>query len=262
MDLWNTGNHSIRGGQSFMKRKWILWIGIPVVVLLAVVVGVFIRVQGEISQMTPVETMKVTDGIYAVLDDMVNLYLVEGDTGFVAIDAGTRPENVKRELEKIHVSPEAVHTVFLTHSDWDHTGGVSLFTKGTVWLSTLEEPLIDGRTRRMWFAKNQLNCDYRLFRPDQRFEVDGLKIQCISAPGHTPGSTWFLVNDRYLFVGDGMCLKDGQIGVFSETFNMDSEMQAASFEKLTDFPNLQYLLTGHFGVTDYMQSVMESIPSD
>ncbi|MFC1569993.1 hypothetical protein ACFL4L_07140, partial [bacterium] len=145
------------------------------------------------------------------------------------------------------------------HSDWDHTGAVSLFTDADIFLSELEEPLIDGRKKRMLFMGNQLNCDYQLFKENQMFELDGLKIHCTSAPGHTPGATWFLVNDQYLFVGDGMSLKNGEVGLFNQMFNMDSEIQKASFKMLTSLSNIQYIFTGHYGFTDQIEMALESV---
>ena len=243
------------------KRKRMLWIAVPIVVLILIFTIFVLRMGAEAAKHAPAETMEIVNGIYSILDENanVNLYLIQGDSGFIAIDAGVDLENVKHEFEKLALDPNKVNTVFLTHSDWDHTGGVSLFENASVFLSELEEPLINGQKKRMLFMGNRLNCDYLLFQPGQVFLLDGLKIECMPAPGHTPGSTWFLVDDRYLFVGDGMSLEDGRVDLFNKMFNMDSETQIESHKKLTSLSQLQYLFTGHYGYTDQIESVMGSV---
>ena len=96
-----------------------------VVILLVLFLGPWIyRAMMDMRAMTPAETAAIVDGVYAVKDSYVNLYVVRGATRAVAFDAGNDPENVRKGLESLSIEPGDVAAVFLTHGDSDHTGGL------------------------------------------------------------------------------------------------------------------------------------------
>lgn len=76
---------------------------------------------------------------------------------------------------------------------------------------------------------------------NQIFTIAATRIEGILTPGHTPGSMCYLINDKYLFTGDALSLKNGRIGEFNDFFNMDSEKALESIEKIKDLKNVEYI---------------------
>ena len=68
----------------------------------------------------------------------------------------------------------------------------------------------------------------------------------------------YLVNDKYLFVGDALSIKDGKIGKFNEFFNMDHKMAIKSIVNITKLPEAEYIFSAHYGYTnDYKNAVKD-----
>jgi hydroxyacylglutathione hydrolase len=249
--------------EAVMKKKTrqiVLIVGVLFVLLVAFVGVELLRLKGELDQMTPTPTGRITDRVSAVNDSIVDLYLVKGATRFIAFDAGNGPDGVQKELETLGIDPADVAAVFLTHADSDHTGGLPVFANAEVYLPAEEEQMVDGRTARMFFFfKNELKRAHKPIGDGQTIEIDGLKVHAILTPGHTPGSTSYVVDDQYLFSGDNLSLKSGKAGVFSEMINMDSNVQRESLKKLAKLEGIRYVFTAHHGYTDSFDKAFEGL---
>jgi N-acyl homoserine lactone hydrolase len=123
-------------------------------------------------------------------------------------------------LEGAGIDPRSVHEVLVTHSHWDHTGGLGDLPKATVHLAradydwvepmthTLDHGVLTQQLRRAWKRIEPFDLSGP---PVLRFEAsadlfgDGSVI-AVPLPGHTPGSTGYLVRGpggkRWLFIGD------------------------------------------------------------
>jgi glyoxylase-like metal-dependent hydrolase (beta-lactamase superfamily II) len=108
--------------------------------------------------------------------------------------------------------------------------------------------MIDGSTNRFLFFSNSLATEYTTLRDGQLVTFDDLTIKCIATPGHTPGSMSYLVNDKFLFVGDSLSLIDGQVELFNDFFNMDNETQTVSLRKLAKQESVTHIFSAHYGV--------------
>ncbi len=223
---------------------------IILVLLLSLVLG---KLYFEIKKMSSIETREVVRDVFAIQDGFVNLFLVKNGSTYIAIDAGRNLDHIQKELNLLHINPESVVAVFLTHSDVDHIAGLKLFKNARIYLSREEEQMITGQTARFLFMKNKLNYVHELVEDNQVFNVSGIKVKGILAPGHTPGSMCYLVNNTYLFTGDSMGIKNGKIIEFNKIFNMDTQTQEKSLKKLADLPGVEYLFTAHYGFTDEFQ---------
>ncbi len=239
-------------------RRLLIAIG-TVLAVLIVLAGIRVyRMLSDQKQMTPVATGEIVPGVYAIKDSYVNMYLVKGADGYVAMDAGNSSETVRTELRSIHVDPAAVRAVFLTHSDQDHVGGLPAFANATIFLSKEEEQMIDGRTARFAVMKNKPIPAHEQLDDGQVVEANGLKVTAIFTPGHTPGAACYLVDGRYLFVGDSMRLRNGKADIFSKAINMDSATQLRSLKKLAGLKGVQYAFTAHFGYTDSFDKAFQA----
>lgn len=234
-------------------------LGLGVLIALIVIIFTFygIKAKSETKKMTPAETGQLTDSIFTIKDSFVNLYFIKIDENYIAIDAGNSIDGVRAGLYKLQICPENVIGIFLTHTDGDHIKGLSLFSKAKIYISKQEEQMINGKTSRFLIFKNSLGGrPYNVLEDNQIFTLFNFKIQGILVPGHTPGSMCYIVNNKYLFTGDALSLKNGKIDRFNKFFNMDSEQAAKSIDRLINLPNVQYIFTAHYGFTnDYKNAV-------
>lgn len=229
------------------------------VLLVGVIIPLFtfylIRFLAETAKMAALDTGEVLKGIYSIDNGFVNLFLIKSPNGYIAIDAGNSAGKIEKEMKKLNIDQDEVLAVLLTHTDSDHVAGINLFVKAKVYLSKAEEQMINGKTSRALIFKNKLEREYELLDDNQELVLDGIHIECILTPGHTPGSMCYLVNDNHLFTGDTISLKNGKAGLFNEFFNMDSEKQKESIKKLSKLTRVQNVITAHYGFSNNYQEV-------
>lgn len=84
-------------------KKVMLFLGAFILFIILFGVGYLVRSRAAIKKMTPVETMQITDDVYAIKDKYVNMYLVKDGNHFIAIDAGIKKGNVKDEMKKLDI---------------------------------------------------------------------------------------------------------------------------------------------------------------
>jgi hydroxyacylglutathione hydrolase len=208
--------------------------------------------------MSALPTQKLNNDICAVNDVYVNMYLIKGKTKYIAVDAGKDIKTIDMEMKKLAIDKKDVIALFLTHTDSDHTAATDYLTDATIYLSKAEEQMVNGTKKRMLFFHNKLNRKYTTLENGQVTTIDGLSVQAILTPGHTPGSTCYLIDGKYLFTGDNLSLQNGRAEVFSKVFNMDSETQKISLEKLAQLTQVKFIYTAHHGYTDDFAKAFES----
>jgi len=239
-------------------KKILLFIGALLLLVILFGAGYLLRSRSAIKKMTPVETMQITDDVYAIKDKYVNMYLVKDGNHFIAIDAGIKKGNVKDELKKLDIDPDRVKAVLLTHSDADHTGALDLFGDATVYLPREEEQLINGKTGRFLFFGNKLSVKEYELLDDKRIRIGDVKVLPVAVPGHTPGATCYVINDKYLFTGDALSLTGEGIGLFPKFINKSARGARKSMKEMTHLDGVQYIFTGHYGYSnDYSTAVKE-----
>jgi hydroxyacylglutathione hydrolase len=226
-----------------------IFLGMAVGLLLIAALFFLFRFVTETKKMSPLPTGKITDGIYAVHNSYVNFYLIQKGDHLIAIDAGVDLKSANHALKKLNLDPQKVAAVFLTHTDSDHVAAIKLFKNAKVYISKDEEQMVNGRTHRQLIFNNTLNCKHELLSDNGVTNIDNIKIQAIATPGHTPGSMSYLVDDQYLFTGDLLSLHHGKVQLFNQYFNMDSETEKKSIQKIKNYPNVKYIITAHYGVT-------------
>lgn len=208
----------------------------------------------ETGAMAPLNTGEIVPGVFALRDSYVNFFLVKGAQGYIAVDAGKTEKSVLKEVRTADIDPNRVSAVFLTHSDFDHAGGIRVFNNAEVFISREELQLLNGTVKRFGLMKNKLQSAFTLLEDGQKLTRDGVSVECLLLQGHTPGSMAYRVNGRWLFTGDSLRLENGRVKLFNEFLNMDSKQQKESLKKLSRLKGVEALFTAHYGYTDNVPS--------
>ncbi len=230
------------------RKKW--FIIISAVLLLVIVVG--LSSAWPLLWMEPAATGQVMDtDIIAAQVHSNSLYFLGTSDGYIVVDAGSDVENTKKVMAEVGIDPLAVKYVLMTHSDYDHVAALALFTNAKIYMSEDELQMVNGTTKRNLAGFSSLpdgvSQDALILLQDrQELTIGGHRIFCIQAPGHTPGSMAYQLDDTYLFTGDAFRVSGGTIGI--HPYTMDKETAGASIQKLRE--NMQgcaLVLTAHYG---------------
>lgn len=105
-------------------------------------------------------------------------------------------------------------------------------------------------------SNRPLDRPYVLLSDGQKVEEAGLTVQAIATPGHTLGSTSYLVEGKWLFTGDTIRLSGGRAIPFLRFINMDTATEVRSIRKLAGLEGIELLCTAHYGTSrDYKESM-------
>lgn len=213
------------------KRKLFIIIAVIVIIVLAIGGGVVFKMVNEQKAMNALETGEVLPGIYAVNNGFVNCFFIQNGDTYIAIDTGSDAGEVEEGLRQLGIASNDVTAVLMTHTHGDHTAGLSVFDKATVY--GMKPSVVD-----------------KLLSDGEIFTVDGKEIQCISTPGHADDSVCYLYDGKHLFVGDNMSLKDNKVGLFNSVYNKSDDQQRIDIAKLAGLNGIEYIITAHYGYTD------------
>lgn len=238
-------------------KRIIIVISIIIGLLALAFIGMYFKMKHEMKDFYPIETGKLVDNIYVVKDDFANVYIIKDSSQYIVIDCGNDEISVAEAMKKLKIDPNSVSTVLLTHTDGDHVGALGFFKKAKLYMSKEEEQMINGKKSKfLWFGNSISRTDYTLLEDSQTFMIGNLKIETILVPGHTSGMMAYLINDKYLFTGDILSLKDGKIAPIPEFFNMDNVQALKSMDIIRHIPTAEYIFTAHWGYTnDYKMAI-------
>ena len=240
-----------------MKRILIISGGLLSLLVLGVAYNIF-SFMSAMRGMETIDSGPIEEGVLAVKSNISNLFIVSSSTEAICIDAGADLNQTREELKKLRIAPESIKAVFLTHSDGDHVAAIKLFSNATIYISADEEQMINGKTARKHIFKNKVSfTEYQLLDDGEHIRIGDINIQAIATPGHTPGSMSYRVNDKFLFTGDTLGLKDGKVTLSPSFFNMDEESEKLSIQKIAQLEGVNLVCTSHYGITCDYNSAFE-----
>ena len=155
-----------------------------------------------------------------------SVYLIEGETQALLIDAGTKMPNLDKAVATLTDKPVLVA---LTHAHGDHAGAIDCFSE--MFINPADSNLL----------KNQTNYkgEVRYLSDGLTIDLGGRQIEVMYTPGHTSGSTTFFDKHRhYGFSGDAfgstnLLLFEGTFKQLIATTTRTAEyMQKHGIEKL------------------------------
>jgi len=239
-------------------KRFFIGLGLFILLIIIFISVYAYKANAELKKMHTIETKEVIAPVFALQNTYVNMFLIQDDSNYIAIDAGNDRYAIEGAMKKLHINPDKVVAVLLTHTDSDHTAALSVFKNAKVYLSQQEEKLLTGEKSRFLFFGNKIDAtEYILIRDQAIFNIGNTKIKGILMQGHTFGSMSFLINDKYLFVGDALGLKEGKIAPFPTLFNTDSKAARKAMSNIIDLPTAAYIFTAHFGYTDDYQNAVK-----
>lgn len=196
---------------------------------------------------------------------LVNMYLLEGQTGALLIDCGCGIGNIPEVVRKLTQKPL---TVVITHGHADHDGAAAQFD--AVYMHPLDIPLSEQMYEnapkfREAYVRSRVpvrnpGADpeeiLALIQPNGKvtrlpvedgyvFDLGGRHVEVIHTPGHSLGSICLLDREnRLLFNGD-ICNGESllmNIGTSSSTMQVYHEAMVKLWSRESEF---DYILWGH-----------------
>lgn len=120
-----------------------------------------------------------------------SVYLIEGDSAAILIDAGSNIPGLRKIAEDIVKKPVSL---ILTHLHGDHAG-TAIFEWEDIWFNIADEAMLPPNA--VFPGKKHYLVD------GQTIDLGGRIIEVVFTPGHTPGSTTFIdTTNHYGFSGD------------------------------------------------------------
>ena len=182
----------------------------------------------------------------------------------IIVDPGiAKPNLVKNILEKVSEHNLKPAAILITHGHLDHIFSVlplskeipmrTFITGADRFLLTDPTGAIDkgGETEQLIAAfggdKFKEPSDVIEVEDFSHFEIAGLEIGAIFAPGHTKGSVLFTVDNQQLISGD--VLFAGSIGRTDMPTGSASDMRKTLRERVLTLPDELNVLPGHGGQT-------------
>lgn len=177
-----------------------------------------------------------------------SILLDEASREAIVVDPGDEPDRILRALEAMRAKPVAL---LHTHAHFDHVTGSRAVHEGTgapIRLHPQDRPLYDALPEQASFfglrAEAPLPPDAPL-SDGERVRFGAYALRAIHTPGHTPGSTSFVLDGDFPVLFSGDTLFRRSIGR-TDLWGGDTDAILASIrEKLFALPGETPVVCGH-----------------
>lgn len=202
-------------------------------------------------------------------------YAIETSRGLVLVDCGLAADAapLRAQLRELGLDVRRLKAILLTHAHGDHSGGADALRAATgarVYAGADDvPPLSAGGPRTAFFsnfympgvALHATRVDVEL-KGGEALDFGDVRIRALGTPGHTPGSTCYLLERdglRALFAGDVIMKLRGDVpprgelsnplGTYSAylppSYRGDARLMRDSVRMLRDLPVPDLVLPGH-----------------
>ena len=153
-----------------------------------------------------VKPQRLSKNCWFLGDEWIGVILISTSDGLVLIDAGMPGQTylIFEDIRKLGFSPENIKLILISHGHFDHCGAVKAikeYSGAKVWAPLGDLAAIDGRDIEAMHCRSEV---YNAVVPDHIYDYGkpvvfgGIEIYPLHTPGHTPGSTTFLIKDLYV----------------------------------------------------------------
>lgn len=220
------------------------------------------------SAINPLATQKINENIYSIKDMDSNFFIYKKGNTIISIDSGYQnSQDQISSFSNLPFSSSDIEAVFLTHIDSDHAGCLyeenpKLYKDSKIYLHEEEKTHLLRRKERVRLGpfkiKHKLSTtrDITYFNTNEPIYIGDIKIQPILTAGHTLGHTCFFIDDKYLFTGDSIILKNGIGYRFFDLLGYNNTQNSNSLLELRDFAfknNCRGIFTSHTGYTSDLE---------
>lgn len=168
----------------------------------------------------------------------------EGASALI-IDPGDQARKIKKALVKHKLQPAFIIN---THGHYDHIGADDFFGV-PVYVHRLDEEFLKDASvnlSKAFALPYEVSSEIRLLEDGMVLELEGLQLQVLHIPGHTPGGISLRLlkpSERIVFTGD--TLFRGGIGRSDLAGGNEAVLIKAIREKLLSLPDDTVVYPGH-----------------
>src|ERR1700722_11837474 len=172
------------------------------------------------QQPQPLQVTQIKDNVYwAQGGSGSNDGIIVASTGVIIVDTKTTPDSEKEVIAEIaKITPKAVNTAIITHSDGDHVNGLAAFPAG---LTIIAQENCKKEMEASAGSRNPAPQDRlptKTYDKTEQLTIDGVKLVLYHwAPGHTSGDTVvYLPDEKIVFGGDLLVTNRPDTGIHME----------------------------------------------
>ncbi len=209
--------------------------------------------------------MRITEGVYAYLwtnmmENNCNTFVLEGES-LILVDPGLKKyvPDIIDSMKDDGLNPEDISLIINTHSHPDHMDGNGYFINEDIKITMHEEEekflLREGKEFFRMFGLEEPVCRVDFYSNDGELSLNGISLQIIHSPGHSPGSICIYWPEKEVLIS-GDVVFSGSIGRTDFPGGSGSTLKQ-SIEKISPV-KAKYLLPGHNEIVEGTEEIQRN----